>query len=185
MAHVGVRPGTWYWSSGIFEGGDVRRMDMALRWRQRQFGALGTKSSSVPYFENAFDAARKLITRRTSAASWADQAQEWDLPLLQYHVPGLTPTCAMQDLFCDTLSAIDSCRPSRFDGTLRNEALHAAALVTQITSHARDAGALRPPPNPKSLRQTAGTGSYGAAHHYRLPPDVPSLLGGPSFHGSL
>lgn len=178
----------WFMSKGYsaglmrdVSGGDIRRVRIALDWRRAMRQSLRTQSSGIPV--NAFESARDLLLRRTTASHWAQHAESRDVTLLHEHLPIHAisdQSTAKDDAIhaiadaCEIFSFADATIPARFETrTLHaHYLLYAVGLTVRLTSRARDVGALPPPSRPKTTKdRPAGTPSWWST-------DVPSLLSG-------
>ena len=136
-------------------GGDVRQVALALRWNATRRLAplppptITTQADRPP--PNAFEAARRLLRANPTSdgawRTWANHAEERDVDLLQAHLPTFATSLDALAYGLDALSFVRSVEPSRYEThSLQVKfSLAAAGLATQLTTHARDVGALAPP----------------------------------------
>ena len=141
--------------SDLCASGDLRRMANAIRWEQhgeefqRSDRDLRERRQSRPLPVNIFEGTRSLLLKKPQAIQhWAHLAEKRDMNLLREHLPRYVPDLNVLCYATDTFSSVLHHHPERFEahGSHLSHQLYASALVTHLTTRARDVGALAPPP---------------------------------------
>lgn len=153
--------------------GDLRKVEKALEWNHSTRSAAteaasgtATAAPSARFLSN-FDAARRLLQKRASAAEWASQAEPRDVDLLRHHLPSHVGDDERYiHLLADGLDALadmDVMWPDRYEmrDTQMPLVLYGTGTAIRVTSRARDVGALAPPPRPTRASDP--------------PPEIPPL----------
>lgn len=171
--------------SHLILSGDIRRVRIALEFHIRTGHALESNNHTDSTTNlNSFESARRLLLCKTSASTWAHNAEPRDVVLLQHHLPRYVDNDIdrLADAF-DRLSEADVCQPSHFEQRDLHASypLHQVAHTIRLSSRAQDVGALVPPrrlPIKSDRERTTRDGDPRGWHLQSEWSEVPSLLGG-------
>ena len=178
----------WHvWNGNILKTGDLRRINISLKWKSMTKKTLYGKEISVQdplLFVNIFQSTQQLFKRSIQPHVWSEHAQTTNMDLLCEHVPRYVLDIKDLSLFCDTLSVVDSTQPLRFETSVNQIRfnLYTVALGTTLSligANVRDVGALAPPPRRHLVRGWDRNIQGGKRPCNRLEwLDTPTLLRG-------
>ena len=126
---------------------DLRRVHNAIWFLQRAHGT--SKLEHVRPITSTFDATRRLLTRRCSAAEWAQHVEPRDVDFLRHHLAPHVGDLDALAAAAEGLSFADACRPARGEHHEHAPVRYLAGMTARFYARAEDIGAMPPPPRPE------------------------------------
>lgn len=164
---------------------DLRRITIALQWRELTKCSLSSDVAANKHFTSSFQATQHLLLRKTDATHWATTAEPRDADLLREHLPKYVndDIGALADAL-ECLSAADVLSPARYECSSVQTPLrmHLVGQTTTCFSKARAVEALFPPARlAPTWGRTRSDQSLGKRPRTAFESiDVPALLHDPA-----